>query len=104
MNFHAIPLLPSPGAPAPPDVRSLVAHRADGGARLALAGTTEPRTVVTITWPDGHRSSVAANSSGDWQAQAPVPQPCGTLRITATDEQGHISIPRLSRYEGHEGP
>lgn len=100
MNIHSISLPPSPGAPAPPDVRSLVAHSADGGARLALAGTTEPRTVVTITWPDGGRSSVAANPSGDWQLQAPLPQPSGTLRITATDEQGHTSIPRLRRYEG----
>ncbi|WP_330565713.1 Ig-like domain-containing protein [Pseudomonas yamanorum] len=62
-------------------------------ARLAVVGGTEPLASVTVTFPDGTRSTVVADASGTFKAYSGTSQHAGDITAVATDLAGNPGKP-----------
>ncbi|MDR0285690.1 MAG: Ig-like domain-containing protein, partial [Propionibacteriaceae bacterium] len=59
-----------------------------------VAGTAEPGTTVTVTWPDGTESQpILVDAAGDWSVATPAGMPSGDLTVEAADAAGNVSAP-----------
>jgi hypothetical protein len=61
----------------------------DGDGKPEAAGTAEPDSTVTVTWPDGTTTDVVTDGSGNWTVEAPTTQPSGNVDAKATDPAGN---------------
>src|SRR5690606_22611129 len=62
----------------------------NGDNAPTASGTTEPGTLVEITWPDGTTSQVTADGdTGEWSVTAPAAQPSGDIDVSLTDPAGN---------------
>lgn len=57
---------------------------------VAFAGTTEPASMVTVTWDDG-AVTAQAGEGGAWSTRATLPEGRAAVRITATDVAGNTT-------------
>jgi hypothetical protein len=56
-----------------------------------VAGTAEPGSTITVSWPDGSSSSTMVDEDGTWSISTPPDMPSGDLTATATDPDGNTS-------------
>ena len=75
-------------APAAPTT-SGVTNASDGS--ITIAGTAEANSTVEVTFPDGSKNTVIANSNGSYSLTSAPLQPSGNVAITSTDSGGNTS-------------
>ncbi len=56
---------------------------------VQFAGTTQPRSVVRVSWKRGSEAVAADATTGEWSARLMLPQGRVPVRFTATDEAGN---------------
>ncbi|NKJ47744.1 hypothetical protein CIC12_13525, partial [Burkholderia sp. SG-MS1] len=71
---------------------------------LVATGHAIPGHMVTVTWPDGSKSNVMADASGNYSVSSDVPQTSGTVEAVATDPAGHVSDPTDVNYTDTTAP
>ncbi|MCL2315515.1 MAG: Ig-like domain-containing protein, partial [Actinomycetia bacterium] len=59
--------------------------------KATVAGTAEPDSTVTLTWPDGTTATTTADADGAWSVPTPAGMPSGDIAVTATDAAGNTS-------------
>ena len=68
-----------------------------------VAGTSEPGTTITVTWPDGTVTNSPADKDGKWSVTTPDKMGSGTITVVATDPAGNRSKP-ISKTLDTEAP
>ena len=74
--------------PAQPNVDVANATEVKGGP-----GSAEPGSNVTVTFPNGTKSSTKAAEDGSYSVVTPPNTPDGQITVTATDAAGNVSEP-----------
>ncbi|UOO81422.1 Ig-like domain-containing protein [Uruburuella testudinis] len=88
-------------APAAPSI-SLSDNDNDG--KPTAAGTAEPGSTVTVTWPDGSTSTAVADAEGKYSVEADTVQPEGEVSAVATDVNGNEGEKATETYSDESGP
>jgi gliding motility-associated-like protein len=88
----------SPNATAPyvdvtaPLAPTITTVAANPNGTVAVSGTAEPGSTVTVTFPDGSTSTAVANASGNYgPITSLTPQTSGTITANAKDVAGNVS-------------
>ncbi|MDR2189196.1 MAG: Ig-like domain-containing protein, partial [Azonexus sp.] len=68
---------------AKPQAPTISVDDPDGDGRINAAGTAEPGSEVTVTWPDGTTSTAMADENGDWSVESPTVQGSGDVTASA---------------------
>ena len=75
-----------------PDAPVIASHDPEPDGSIIVAGTAEPGSTVTVTFPDGSSLDVAADPvSGAFTALSAAQQPSGMITATARDGAGNVS-------------
>ncbi len=90
-------------APATPVIDSVTAN-IDG--TLTVAGTGEPGSTVTVTFPDGTTKDITLPYDGDgsYSLTSDAPQTDGTVSVSQTDEAGNDSGTATDSYTDVAAP
>ncbi len=71
---------------------------------ITVAGSAEPGSTVTVTYPDGSTDLVVAGEDGAWSMTSPEDQPTGEVAVEAEDEAGNTSAPVTQDYTDITAP
>lgn len=67
-------------------------------------GTAEPKSTVTVTWPNEETSTAQADpETGKWSVESPTTQPPGDVAAVATDINGNTSPEVTAPWDGGGG-
>jgi len=89
----------------PPNAPVVATLTATPDGRVDLAGTAEPGSTVTITFPDGRTGSVTADAStGTFAITSDTPQRSGMITLVAADSAGNVSPPTNADFFGDDTP
>jgi len=89
----------------PPNAPVVATLTATQDGRVDLAGTAEPGSTVTITFPDGRTGSVTADAStGTFAITSDTPQQSGMITLVAADSAGNDSAPTNADFVGDDTP
>ncbi len=81
----------------PPGAPTLAsASNADG--TLTVSGTSEPGSVVKVTFPDGSTANAVAGANGLYSAMSAAAQPSGNVSVIAKDLGGNASPAASAAY------
>jgi hypothetical protein len=84
----------------PTTVKPIVDTEAPGAPRIDSADqnevvggedSAEPGATITVTWPDGSRSTTTVKPDGSWSVATPKDMKPGKVMVTATDKAGNVS-------------
>ncbi|MBK5540631.1 Ig-like domain repeat protein [Pseudomonas sp. TH07] len=87
---------------APQSPTQTITANPDG--TLAITGTAEPGSRVTVTYADGSSSSVVADTSGHYSTSSSTVQSSGGVSVIATDAAGNASAPSTGVYTDTNAP
>ena len=79
-----------------------VTANADGG--LTVAGSAEPGSSVTVTFPDGSTATATAGSDGSYSVTTTTPQTTGEVSASATDAAGNTGDSATADYTDSGAP
>ncbi|KAA8605740.1 Ig-like domain-containing protein, partial [Salipiger aestuarii] len=89
----------------PPNAPVVATLTATPDGRVDLAGTAEPGSTVTITFPDGSTGSVTADAStGTFAITSDMPQQSGMITLVAADFAGNDSALTHADFVGDDTP
>ncbi|QCI12532.1 BapA prefix-like domain-containing protein [Pseudomonas putida] len=71
---------------------------------ITVAGSAEPGSTVTVTYPDGSTDSVLVGEDGAWSLTSPEDQPTGEVAVEAKDAAGNTSAPVTQDYTDITAP
>uniref|UniRef100_UPI0022B984C2 Ig-like domain-containing protein n=1 Tax=Acinetobacter sp. HY1485 TaxID=2970918 RepID=UPI0022B984C2 len=71
---------------------------------LTVSGTTEPNSVVKVTYPDGTSSTITSSSTGHYSVISANPQSSGEVSVSSTDASGNTSAINQITYEDTTAP
>ena len=79
-----------------------VTANADGG--LTVAGSAEPGSSVTVTFPDGSTATTTAGNDGSYSVTTTTPQTTGEVSANATDAAGNTGAAATVDYTDSGAP
>ncbi len=77
---------------------------ANPNGTLTVAGTGEPGSTATVTFPDGTTKVVPVDSAGNYTATSTAPQTSGIVSVTAKDAAGNTSPAATGVYSDTTPP
>ena len=82
-----------------PVIPTLNVSDSDNDGKINVSGIAEPKSTVTITWPDGTTSTAVADPvTGAYSVESPTVQESGDVKAKTTDINGKTSLEATNSY------
>ncbi|MFC6489519.1 Ig-like domain-containing protein, partial [Nitratireductor sp. GCM10026969] len=87
-----------------PKAPTITVDDGDGDGKPEASGKAETGSKVTVTWPDGTRTTTTAGPEGKWSVESETVQKNGKVTATATDVNGNESEAAKEDYTDKTAP